>query len=56
MVRMLASNVVDHGFKRPSGQTKDYTIVFCCFYANRTTLRRKSKNWLARNQFNVFEW
>jgi hypothetical protein len=56
MVRMLASSVVDHGFKPPSGQTKDYNIFFCCFSANRTTLGRKSKNWLARNQYNMFEW
>jgi hypothetical protein len=25
-------------------------IVFCCFSDNRTTLRRKSKNWLARKR------
>ena len=56
MVRMLASSVVDHGFKPRSGQTKDYKIVCCGFSANRTTLRRKNKNWLARNQYNMFEW
>ena len=39
-----------------SGQTKDYTIVICCFSAKHAALRRKSKDWLARNQDNVSEW
>ena len=46
---VLASSVVDR-------QTKDYTIGMCCFSAKHETLRRKSNNWLARNQNNVSEW
>ena len=55
MVSVLASNVVDRGFEPRSGQTNDYTIIVC-FSAKRTALRRKSKEWLARNQDNVSEW
>ena len=50
-VSVLSSNAVDRGFEPPSGQTKDYKI--CCFSGKHTTLRRKSKDWLARNQDNV---
>ena len=39
-----------------SGQTKDYKIGICCFSAKHTVSRRRSKNWLARNQDNVSEW
>jgi hypothetical protein len=38
-----------------SGQTKDYEIGICCFFAKHAALRRKSKDWLARNQNNVSE-
>jgi hypothetical protein len=34
-------------------QTKDYKIGICCFSAKHTTLRRKNKDWLGRNQNNV---
>jgi hypothetical protein len=34
----------------------DYKIGICCFSAKHTALRRKSKDWLARNQNNVSEW
>ena len=44
MVRMLASSVVDRGFKSQMVQTKDYKIVICCFSAKHTALRRKSKD------------
>jgi len=50
MVCMLA---VDCGFKPRSGHTKDYKIGICYFFAKHTVLRRKSKDWLARNQDNV---
>jgi hypothetical protein len=40
----------------PDGQNKDYEIGMCCFSAKHAALRRKSKDWLARNQDNVFEW
>jgi hypothetical protein len=33
MLSMLASSVVDCGFKPWSGQTKDYEIDICCFSA-----------------------
>jgi hypothetical protein len=56
MVSMLTSSVVDHGFEPRSGQTKDYKIAVCCFSAKHAALRRKNKDWLARNQNNVSEW
>ena len=56
MVSVLALNVIDHGFKPRSGQTKDYKIGICCFSAKHATLWGKSKNWLAWNQDNVSEW
>ena len=56
MVSVLASSVVDRGFEPRSGQTKDYKIGICCFTAKYATLRRKSKDWLVRNQDNVSEW
>ena len=56
MVSVLASNAVDHGFEPRSGQTKDYNIGICCFSAKHAALRRKSKDWLARNQNNVSKW
>jgi hypothetical protein len=43
------------GFKPQSGQTKDYKIGICCFYAKHAAERRKNKDWLARNQNNVSE-
>jgi hypothetical protein len=46
---------VDRGFERLSGQTKNYEIGICCFSAKHAALRRKSKDWLARNQNNVSE-
>ena len=46
MVNMLASSAVDHGFKPQSGQTKNYKIGICCFFAKHAALRRKSKDWL----------
>ena len=56
MVSVLASSVVDRGFESRFGQTKDYKIGMCCFSAKHAALRSKSKDWLARNQNNVFEW
>jgi hypothetical protein len=37
-------------------QTKDYAIGICCFSAKHAALRRKNKDWLARNHDNVTEW
>ena len=56
MVSVLASSAVDRGFEPRSGQTKDYQIGICCFSAKHASLRRKSKDWLDRNQNNVSEW
>ena len=56
MVTMLASSAVDCGFEPRSGQTKDFKIDICCFSAKYAALRRKSKDWLTRNQNNVYEW
>ena len=56
MVSMLAWSAVDRGFKPRSDQSKDYKIGICCFSVKCTALRRKSKEWLARNQHNVSEW
>ena len=56
MVSVLAWSAVDHGFVPRSGKTKDYKIGICCFSAKHAALRRKSKDWLARNQNNVSEW
>ena len=55
MIRMLASSAVDREFEHRSGQSKDYKIGICCFSAKHTAFRRKSKDWLARNQNNVSE-
>jgi hypothetical protein len=37
-------------------QTKDYKTVICCLFAKHAALRRKNKNWLAKNQDNLSEW
>ena len=56
MVSVLISSEVDRWFEPRSGQTKDYEIGICCFSAKHAALRRKNKDWLARNQNNVCEW
>ena len=48
MIRVLSSSAVDRGFEPRSAQTKDYKIGICCFSAKHTSLRRKSKDWLAQ--------
>jgi hypothetical protein len=55
MVSVLASSVVDREFKPRSGQTKDYKIGICCCFSKHGTLRKKSKDMLARNPDNVSE-
>jgi hypothetical protein len=55
MVSVLCSSAVDREFEPRSGQTKDYKISICCFSAKHAALRRKSKDWSARNQNNVSE-
>jgi hypothetical protein len=56
IVSILASSAVNRQFEPRLGQTKDYEIGICCFSTKHTTLRKKSKDWLARNQDNVSEW
>ena len=53
---MLALSVVDHGFELRDQIKPKTEFGFCCFLAKHTALRSKSKNWLARNRDNVFEW
>ena len=53
---MQASSVVDRGFELLSQQTKDYEIGIFCISVKHAPLRRKSKDWLTRNQDNVSEW
>jgi hypothetical protein len=43
-------------FDPRSVQTKDYKMDICCLSAKHPALRRKIKDWLARNQTNVSEW
>ena len=56
MVSVLASSAVDRGLESRSGQTKDYAIGMCCFYAKHAALQRKKEDWLARNLNHVSEW
>ena len=56
MGSVLASSAVDCVFEPRSGQTKDYKIGICCFFAEHASLMRKSTDWLARNQDNVSKW
>jgi hypothetical protein len=56
IVRVLVSSVVDHVFEPRADKTKDYAIGICCFSTKHASLRRKSKDWLARNQDNMSEW
>ena len=51
-----AEMLTSSGFEPRSGQTKDCIIGIYCFSAKHAALRRKSKDWLARNQNNVSEW
>ena len=54
MVSMLVLSAVDRGVEPRSGQTKDYEIGICCFSTKHAALRSKNKDWLSRNQNNVF--
>ena len=55
MDSVLASSAVDRGFEPRSGQTKDNKIGIGCFSTKYTTLKSKSKDWLAPNHNNVSE-
>ena len=56
MVSLLTSSAVDRGFEPRTGQTNDYKIGICCFSAKHAALKRKCKDWLARNQDIVSVW
>jgi hypothetical protein len=56
MVSVLTSSAIDCGYELRSCQTKEYQICICCFSAKNAALRRKNKDWLARNQNNVSVW
>ena len=47
--RNVVSGTVDRGFD----QATDYNICISRYSAKQAALRRKSKDWLARNQDNV---
>ena len=56
MDSVFALSAEDCRFEPRSGQAKAYKICICCFSAKYAALRSKSKDWLPRNQENVFEW
>jgi hypothetical protein len=56
MVSSVASSVGDRVFESRSDQTKHYNIGICCFSSKHASLKRKSKDWMARNQDNVSVW
>ena len=57
MVSMLTQRAVDRGFEPRWSQTKNYKFgIYCLSPAKHAALRRKGKDWLARNQENVSEW
>ena len=49
MVSVLALSAVARGLESRSGQTKDFKIGICCVSAKYSALRRKIKDWLARD-------
>ena len=53
--RNSISGVIDRGFEPLLGQTKDYEIGIGCFSYKHAVSSRNSKDWMARNQDNVFE-
>jgi hypothetical protein len=55
MVSIFALSVIDCEIELQSYQIKDFKIGICCFSTKQVVLRRKSKDWLAQNQDNVFK-
>ena len=53
MISVLASSAGRSWIRARSGQNQDYKINFS---TKHTVLRRKSKDWLVRNQDNMSEW
>ena len=57
MVSVLVSSAVDREFESRSSQPKAIKLVcICCFSSQHTALKRKSTDWLPRNQNNMSEW
>ena len=56
IVSVLTISAVDRRFERWLGQTKNYKTGSCCFSARHTTLRSKSKDWLAQNKNNLSDY
>jgi len=56
IVSVLVSGVDDREFEPLSDQNKDYTIGISCFSTKYAAFILKGKDYLARNQDNVFEW
>ena len=56
MVSVLVLRAVDLEFEPRSGKPNDYNIGMYCFFAKHAALKKKSKDWLDRNQNNVPEW
>ena len=56
MASLLASSAVDRGSIHGRVIPKTIKLVFVASPLNTLMLRRKSKDWLARNQDNVSEW
>ena len=54
MDSVLASSAVGRELK-PGRVILKTKIGMCCFSAKHAALSRKSKDWLARNQYNVSE-
>ena len=44
IVNLLAASVVCNEFEPRSGQTKDYKIGMCCFFAKHAALRGKNND------------
>ena len=55
MVSVLTSSAVDRGVRALVGSNQRLKLVFVVSVKH-AELRRKSKDWLARNQNNVSEW
>jgi hypothetical protein len=53
---VLVSSTIDCGLEHRSGKMKNYKIGIGCFSTKHAALRRKNKDWLARNHDNVSEW
>ena len=56
MVSIHASGAVVCGFEPNRIKPKTIKLGFSCFSAKHVALRRKSKDWMARNQNNVSQW